>query len=472
MRKVLIVCLVIFGFIFVFRPQISIGEEKESLSVDTLELTEKSDDAVEEDDFYKEIELFTDALTLIRSDYVEDTKYKELIYGALKGMLSSLDPYSQFLDPEAYTEVKVETEGEFGGLGIEITVKDGILTIISPIDDTPAFNVGLKADDKIVKIEGELTRDITLMGAVKKLRGKPGTDVAITVMREGAGKLLDFTITRDIIKIKSIRKAKVFENNIGYIRLSEFQERSPQDLEEALRKLEKEGMDALVLDLRNNPGGLLDSAVKVAEKFIPAGKVIVSTRGRLGRQNMVFRSSLRTEHREYPLIVLISKGSASGSEIIAGAIKDYKRGMLLGTKTFGKGSVQTVVPLGDGSALRLTTSKYFTPNGICIHEEGIEPDVEVEFKDTGELDVKEESEKVFETIEEEIDKEDKKESKKKEDKKESKKKEENGITTTLEDYMKEQGYHDNQLVRAVDLLKGIKFYKEQKKDTLLQTLSN
>jgi carboxyl-terminal processing protease len=426
--------------------------------VSSEEKLETKEVKITQDDFYKEIELFTDTLTLIRSDYVEETKYKELIYGALKGMLRSLDPYSQFLDPEAYKEVKVETEGEFGGLGIEISIKDGLLTIIAPIDDTPAFRVGLKADDRIVKIEDELTRDITLMGAVKKLRGEPGTKVNITVMREGAGKLLDFTITRAIIKIKSIRKAKLLEDNIGYIRLSEFQERSPEDLEEALSKLEKLGMDSLILDLRNNPGGLLDSAVKVAEKFIPAGKVIVSTRGRIAKQDMVFNSSLRGKHRTYPLVVLISKGSASGSEIVAGAMQDYKRGILLGTKTFGKGSVQTVIPLIDGSALRLTTSKYFTPSGRCIHEEGIEPDIEVKFQEQ-EFEEATEQESVFEKVEEQdkdIDIEEEKE-----ENEEPKETEED--KTTLQNFMREQGFFDNQLVRAVDLLKGIKLYKSQEK---------
>ncbi|MBN3038046.1 MAG: S41 family peptidase [Candidatus Omnitrophica bacterium] len=452
MRKFVLVCLIIFGIVFIFRPQLIIGDQNEPEQLESMGPLELAEEKVSEteDDFYKEIELFTDALTLIRSDYVEDTKYKDLIYGALKGMLSSLDPYSQFLDPDAYKEVKVETEGEFGGLGIEITVKDGILTIISPIDDTPAFKVGLKADDKIVKIEDELTKEITLMEAVKKLRGKPGTKVNITVMREGVAKLLDFTITRDIIKIKSIRKAKVFEGDIGYIRLSEFQERSPQELEEALRKLEKENMKSMILDLRNNPGGLLDSAVKVTEKFIPAGQVIVSTRGRMGRQNMVFKSGGRGKHRTCPMIVLISKGSASGSEIVAGAIQDYKRGILLGTKSFGKGSVQTVVPLGDGSALRLTTSKYFTPSGRCIHEEGIEPDVVVEFDETqADMYQEDESEKVFE----EVVNQDNDEKEEDNDK--------NEVKTTLEEYMKEQGFYDNQLVRAVDLLKGIMFYQKQ-----------
>jgi carboxyl-terminal processing protease len=432
--------------------------------VSSEEKLETKEVKVSQDDFYKEIELFTDTLTLIRSDYVEETKYKDLIYGALKGMLRSLDPYSQFLDPEAYKEVKVETEGVFGGLGIEISIKDGLLTIIAPIDDTPAFRVGLKADDKIVKIEDELTRDITLMEAVKKLRGEPGTKVNITVMREGAGRLLDFTITRDIIKIKSIRRAKLFEDNIGYIRLSEFQERSPQDLEKALNKLEKLGMDSLILDLRNNPGGLLDSAVKVAEKFIPAGKVIVSTRGRIAKQDMVFKSSLRGKHRSYPLVVLISKGSASGSEIVAGAIQDYKRGVLLGTKSFGKGSVQTVIPLIDGSALRLTTSKYFTPSGRSIHEKGIEPDIEVKFR---EQEFKEVSEKesVFEELEEPNKEEEEEEPNKEEEEEEPKETEED--ETTLKDFMRSQGFFDNQLVRAVDLLKGIKLYKSQ--EVLMQS---
>lgn len=453
MRKALIICLVVIGVIFVFRPELIIGgEQKQVPSFGPLKLGAKELEEERPDDFYQEIELFTDALTLIRAEYVEETKYKDLIYGALKGMLRSLDDYSQFLDPDAYKEVKVETEGEFGGLGIQIAIKDGLLTIIAPIDDTPAYHVGLKANDKIVKIEDEITQDISLMEAVKKLRGKPGTEVTITVMREGAEKLLDFTITRDTIKIKSIRKAKLFDGNIGYIRLSEFQERSPQDMEEALRKLEKLGMESLILDLRNNPGGLLDSAVKVSEKFIPSGEVIVSTRGRLKRQDMIFRSSGTDGHRTYPLVILISKGSASGSEIVAGAIQDYKRGVLLGTKTFGKGSVQTVVPLVDGSALRLTTSKYFTPSGRCIHEKGIEPDVEVEFQ---ERELKQTSNKPSKEVFEQVKERDKQIQ---EDVPEPKEIDETKIA--LGDFMQEMGYYDNQLVRAVDLLKGIKVLQE------------
>lgn len=452
MRRILIFCLIISGLVFIFHPQSSVISEQRKKSQPVAPLKFAAKEAAEEvakDDFYNEIELFTDALVFIRSEYVEETKYKELIYGALKGMLRSLDPYSQFLDPDAYKEVKVETEGEFGGLGIQIAIKDGLLTVISPIDDTPAYRVGLKANDRIVKIDGEITKDITLMEAVKKLRGKPGSEVTVTIMREGEERFLDFTITRDIIKIKSIRRAKLLEDNIGYIRLSEFQEKSAQEMEAALRKLEKSGMDSLILDLRNNPGGLLNSAVKVAEKFIPSGEIIVSTRGRKAMQEMLFRSSTRGKHRTYPLVVLISKGSASGSEIVAGALQDYKRGILLGTKTFGKGSVQTIIPLSDGSALRLTTSKYFTPNGRCIHDKGIEPDVHIEFDERALAEVSdEESREVFEKVEEE-------DNQKPEEKPETKK-----IKITLKELMQDMGFYDNQLVRAVDLLKGIKFYEK------------
>ncbi|MFH1246062.1 MAG: S41 family peptidase [Candidatus Omnitrophota bacterium] len=461
MRKVLIFCLLALGIVLIFNSQAVISEEKHSsppAGVTAEVKTEKQEGAASEDDFYEEIELFTDALTLIRSEYVEDAKYKDLIYGALKGMLVSLDPYSQFLDPDDYKEVKVETEGEFGGLGIQIAIKDGLLTVISPIDDTPAFRAGLKAGDRIVKIEGELTRDITLIDAVKKLRGTPGTKVSITILREGTEKLMDFTISRDIIKIKSIRYAKLFEDKIGYIRISEFQERTPQQLEEALNQLEELGMEGLLLDLRNNPGGLLDSAVRVTEKFIPAGEIIVSTHGRFTKQDMVFRSAKKSKHRTYPLIVLISKGSASGSEIVAGAIQDYKRGILLGTQSFGKGSVQTVVPLRDGSALRLTTSKYFTPSGRCIHGKGITPDVVVEFEEKEA--VKEEKDAKAEGIFEQIEK--KQEVKQEESKKEDKKEDLSQKTeVSLQDFMTELGYYDNQLVRASDLLKGIKLYITQ-----------
>lgn len=383
----------------------------------------------QKDNFYEEIELFADALAIIRSEYVEQTKMEDLIYGALTGMLSSLDPYSQFMDPDTYNEIKVETEGEFGGLGIEITIKDGLLTIITPLDDTPAYRAGLKVGDRIVKIDGKLTRNITLLEAVKKLRGEPGSEVKLTIMREEEEKLLDFTIKRGIIKIKSIKQARIIEDNIGYIRIAEFQENTPQDLEKALKDLENQHMEGLILDLRNNPGGLLDVAVKVVDKFIKKEKVVVTTQGRIRNQNLEFKS-VAPAHPRYPLVILINGGSASGSEIVAAAIQDHKRGILLGTKTFGKGSVQTIIPLRDGSALRLTTSRYFTPNGRVIHDEGITPDVIVELEEEKVVKVTHQMRDIFEDIEKDRLKEKKKEI-----------------------------VYDNQLNRALDLLKGIRAYQ-------------
>ncbi len=411
------------------------------ITVYNISFAEKADKEVQQkqkvDDLYKELELFSDAVSIIRADYVEEKKSKDLIYGALKGMLASLDPYSQFMDPDTYNEMKVETEGEFGGIGIEITLKDDLLTIISPIDDTPAYKAGLKAGDKIVKIDGAIVKDLTLIEAVKKLRGKPGTDVNIIVLREADKKLLEFTITRAIIKIASIKKAEILESGIGYIRLAEFQENTPKDLSEALQKLEAENLKGLVLDLRNNPGGLLDVAVDVGGKFIQEGKVVVSTRGRVEAQNLEFKSrNKNNRHLSYPIVVLINGGSASASEIVAGALQDYKRAILLGTKSFGKGSVQTVVPMSDGSAVRLTTSKYYTPKGRSIHGEGIMPDILVEYEERSVKDKEVDKEaalleKLLEGRE-----------KTPEEKAEEKKKKE----------------LDNQLLRAVDVLKGIVIY--------------
>jgi len=391
------------------------------------------------DDIYKELELFSDTVSIIRSDYVEKPKSKDLIYGALKGMLSALDPYSQFMDPDTYNEMKVETEGEFGGIGIEITIKDDLLTIIAPIDDTPAYKVGLKAGDKIVKINGEITRDLTLIESVKLLRGKPGTDVKVTVLREKERKLLDFTITRSIIKIESIKRSEIIKDDIGYIRLIEFQEKTKRDLETSLRKLEKQGMKGLILDLRNNPGGLLNAAVDVSDKFLEEDKVIVSTKGRVENQNFTFKSKGRKKHLTYPMVILINGGSASAAEIVAGAMQDHKRGIIIGTKSFGKGSVQTVMPLSDGSAVRLTTSKYFTPSGRAIREDGITPDIIVEYKEALRVDA-EDKEAIFDDLLEE-------------------KKDES--LEKLEQKKEEKKEYDNQILSAVDVLKGIIIYGEK-----------
>ncbi len=388
------------------------------------------------DDLYEQLDLLSDAISVIKSNYVENVDSKKLIYGALSGMLSSLDDYSQFMDPDSYTEIKVETEGKFGGLGIEIAIRDSILTVISPIDGTPAYKAGIKAGDRIVKIDGESTRNITILGAVKKLRGKPGTKVSLTVLRESEMKLLDFNITRDIIKIESIKEAKFVDGKIGYIKLVEFQESTANDLEKALSKLEKDGMDSLILDLRNNPGGLLTSAAGVSEKFVRQGDLIVSTKGRVKNQNFEFRSNRSDNHKDFPLVVLVNGGSASASEIVAGAIQDNKRGIVVGTKTFGKGSVQTVIPMRDGAALRLTTALYYTPSGKSIVKEGIKPDVVVEEKFENSAKKDKDSSEIFEKLEKSEPLDKTAPSKEEADKKLS----------------------DVQLERAIDLIKGIKVY--------------
>ena len=333
------------------------------------------------EELYRQVELFSDTLAIIQEDYVDETKPKDLIYGALKGLLSSLDEHSQFLDPDAYNELKIDTEGKFGGLGIEITIKDGMLTIITPIEDTPAWRAGIKAGDGIVKINDELTREMTLTDAVKKMRGKPGETIKLSILREGDKKLLEFPIKREMIKIKDVKYAKILEDGIGYIRLTEFRENTAQQLNAAITSLSKQKMNALILDLRNNPGGLLDEAARITGKFIPQGKLIVYTKGRKSSEDVRFTSQVKNPILNLPLVILINEGSASGSEVVAACLQDYKRAMIIGTKSFGKGSVQAIIPLGDGSALKLTTSKYFTPSGKVIHGKGVIPDIIVSADD-------------------------------------------------------------------------------------------
>ncbi|PIX76571.1 MAG: S41 family peptidase [bacterium (Candidatus Ratteibacteria) CG_4_10_14_3_um_filter_41_18] len=349
---------------------------------------EKSIAQKNEESFYKELELFTDALSIIRKNHVSEVKAKPLIYGALRGMLSSLDPYSQFMDPDFYKEMQIETEGRFGGLGIIITIKDDFLTVVSPLEDTPADRTGIKPGDQIIKIDDELTRGITVMEAAKKLRGEKGTTVKLEVMREKSPELLKFTIMRDIIKVKSIKKSHFISGTkIGYVRIVEFQKRTADDLKTSLQELEKEGLEGLILDLRNNPGGLLDSAIDVADEFIEKGKLVVYTQGRDAEDKRSYYSKNEPIlPGNVPLVILMNKGSASASEIVIGAVHDWKRGVLVGTKTFGKGSVQNIIPLADGSALKLTIAKYYTPEGICIEETGINPDVLVELPEPKEAD--------------------------------------------------------------------------------------
>lgn len=324
---------------------------------------------------FEKLKIFGDVLSAVQVSYVEEPDMNKIVEGAIKGMLQTLDPHSSYLTPEMLKQVEVETKGVFGGLGIEIGIKDGILTIIAPIEDTPADRAGLLAGDKIVKIEDDPTKDLTVMDAVKRLRGEPGTQVTIWVAREGASELLPFTITRAIIKIKSV-KTKALGDGIGYIKLLQFQQNSSAELEKALQERMKDegGLRGLVLDLRNNPGGLLDQSVKVADEFVDSG-LIVYTDGRIESQKFKYSAHKAGTHSGFPMVVLVNAGSASASEIVAGALQDHGRAVVLGTQTFGKGSVQTILPLEDGSALRLTTARYYTPNGRSIQAKGIEPDI-------------------------------------------------------------------------------------------------
>jgi len=324
---------------------------------------------------YEDLKVFTEVLSVVQKNYVEEIKTKDLVYGAIKGMLNTLDAHSAFMPPDVYKEIQVDTKGEFGGLGIQIGVKDNRLAVIAPIEDTPAAKAGIKAGDYIVKVDNESTKDMTLMEAVQKMRGPKGTKVTLTIQREGVLDPLVYTLTRDIIKIESVR-SKVLEGNIGYIRITQFQEQTVNDLTKGLKKLREQKVQSLILDLRNNPGGLLTSAVEVTEKFIEPGKLIVYIKGRDGKKDEYVSNSKDPWINE-PIFVLVNEGSASASEIVSGALQDWGRAVILGTPTFGKGSVQTILPLSDGSGLRLTTAKYYTPKGKSIQNTGINPDIVV-----------------------------------------------------------------------------------------------
>jgi carboxyl-terminal processing protease len=415
------------------------------------------------EDLYAQVELFSYALTTIMGEYVEEKKPKDVIYGALTGMLGSLDPHSQFLTPEDYDELKTDTQGKFGGLGIEISIRDGLLTIVTPIEDTPAWKAGLKAKDRIVKIEKELTRDMTLSQAVKKLRGKPGTKIHITILRESEYKLHEFDITREIIHTQDIKEPHIMTDNIGYLRLVEFREDSAEQMRKALRKLKDDGATALILDVRNNPGGLLNVAIQISEMFLPGGKTIVSTKGRHSSQNTISIShNTKNEFSDWPIIVLINEGSASGSEILAGALKDNKRAVTLGEKSFGKGSVQSVIPMPDGSGLRLTTSKYFTPSGVCIHDIGITPDIVVErIYPKGEGSEDPDGEEGLEGAAVKSEKNDKANKEIFEKLEAEGGKDPNEIEKLKrEELMKKRMSEDNQVQSAVSVIKGIRVYKK------------
>jgi carboxyl-terminal processing protease len=328
------------------------------------------------------LQLFAEVLNKIQANYVEEVQPKKLIYGAIRGMVSTLDPYSQFMDTDQYEDLETDTKGEYGGLGIHIVMKDNWLTVESPMEGTPAFKAGIKEKDRIIEIDDKSTEGITLEQAAKKLRGPKGSKVKLLIERAGMKKPLAFTLTRDVIILESVT-SKMFNGDmkIAYIRIKEFREKTGEDLGQTLRKLQKEGMQAIILDLRYNPGGLLKSSIEVSDYFIPADKVVVSTKGRAPGNDQEYRTDGSVDkYLNLPMVCLVNEGSASAAEIVAGCLQDHKRAILIGPegkRTYGKGSVQAVMELRNNTALRLTTAKYFTPSGRSIHGQGLKSDIEV-----------------------------------------------------------------------------------------------
>ena len=324
----------------------------------------------------EDIRSLSEVFGKIKQNYVEEVEDKELLENAIRGLLSGLDPHSAYLDKKAFTDLREGTSGEFGGLGIVVGMEEGFVKVISPIDDTPAEKAGVKSGDLIIRLDDRNVKGMSLEDAVKIMRGKPKTDILLTIVREGVDKPLKITITRAIIKVQSVR-SKTLEKGFGYIRVSAFQERTGSDLRKAISKLKKENnkkLKGLVLDLRNNPGGLLTAAVEVSDAFLESG-VVVSIKGRDKSNTMTHSAKGMDLLNEAPIVVLINGGSASASEIVAGALQDHKRAIIMGTQSFGKASVQTVVPLGNGSGLKLTTARYYTPAGTSIQAKGITPDI-------------------------------------------------------------------------------------------------
>lgn len=328
-------------------------------------------------DRYRNLELFQKVLHFIENNYVDEVKNKDLISGALKGMMDTLDPHSNFLPPDVYKDMRADTSGEFGGLGLEITVRDGVLTVVSPIEGTPAWRAGVQPGDRIVKINGESTKGLTSSGAVAKMRGKSGSPVQMTILRKGWERPKDISLKREIVKMRSVRSAEL-EPGYGYIRLTNFNESAARDIEAAMKELEKkEKLKGLVLDLRYNPGGLLDQAVDVCSLFVDEG-LIVSTIGRNKEQKEVRYAKKGKARKDFPLAILVNSSSASASEIVSGALQDLGRAIVVGQQTFGKGSVQTVIELGEGSGLKLTIARYYTASGRSIQEKGVTPDIVLE----------------------------------------------------------------------------------------------
>jgi len=421
------------------------------------DLSAKSEDA------YEELKVFSDVIELIEREYVDEVDTKELIQKAIQGMVQSLDPHSSLLPLEAYEDLQIDTKGKFTGIGIHITMQDGFVTVISPIEDTPAYKAGIKARDRIIKVDGESAKD--LREAVTMMRGPKGTKVVVTILREGVKKPLEFELVRDVIPIQSVKSIKL-EPGYGYIRLSNFTGTTTNEMEESLDKLENSDapLKGLILDLRNNGGGLLNQSIKVTDLFIDEGKIL-SIKGRNKKNTKVFKASASGIPRNYPLVVLINGGSASASEIVAGALQDHKRALILGTTSFGKGSVQTVETLRDGAGLKLTIARYYTPNDRSIQAKGIEPDIYLKLRrlDPTEIAKKDEGLLKERDLENHLEAEpgkgkqqdDQGEDKEKSEQKDRMREAELRIGPLTVETLK----FDNQVMRALEMLRGYEIFK-------------
>lgn len=418
------------------------------------------------DDTYEELKVLSDVIDLIEREYVDEVNPKELIQNAIQGMVQSLDPHSALLPPDAFEDLQIDTQGKFTGIGIHITMQDGFVTVITPIEDTPAYKAGIKAQDRIIKVDGKLAKD--LREAVNMMRGPKGTKVKVTIMREGEKKPLEFELVRDVIPIQSV-KSILLEPGYGYIRLSNFTGTTTDEFEKALGGMENSGvpLKGLIVDLRNNGGGLLNQSIKIADLFIDDGKIL-SIKGRNKKNTKVFNATPSAIKRDYPIVVLINGGTASASEIVAGALQDHKRALILGTTSFGKGSVQTVETLRDGSGLKLTIARYYTPNDRSIQAKGIMPDIYLKFRrlEPEEIARKEEGLLKEKDLENHLAAEPSKVKKpqsesqpKPEDEKDSKMKEAEQIIGPL---TLETLQTDNQVIRALEMLQGYEIFKNLK----------
>ncbi len=441
MKKIIVISLLVFSVFTGTAQYISIAQENE-----------KTTNNEGYSETYKQLNLFGDVFERVRADYVEEVSDKQLIENALNGMLSSLDPHSGYLNEDKFKEMRVETRGEFGGLGIEVTMENGLVRVVSPIDDTPAFRAGIQAGDYIVKIDDEAVMGLTLSDAVEKMRGKVGAPIDLVINREGEDAPIEVTLVRDVIQIKSVRSR--VEGNVGYIRVTTFSQNTGPGVRDAIKDIKKElgnKVTGYVLDLRNNPGGLLSQAIEVSDAFLDKGE-IVSQRGRYEDDTQRSNATPGDLTDGVPLVVLINGGSASASEIVSGALQDHRRAIILGTQSFGKGSVQTVIPLPGNGAMRLTTARYYTPSGRSIQAQGITPDIEVEpAKVESYSSIRLRESDLHGALDKDTQKDPRKDARKAaNDNKNSEDK-------------KAEDVQDYQLTRAIDLLTGLSLFKEQGK---------